>query len=151
MSVLSEYKDNLIYEIQREFWNERGKGARYRLTLIGTDFIGKQLKDPTNFNEIKDLLVKEGFCKSLEFSEDEFKVNLKIKGCEFLKVRDTFMNKTDVNGDPQQPLSCPLANVLMRAVEITTGLGPELLPIERNGDECIVGLGKMGTSEVVTK
>jgi len=149
MSVLSEYKDNLIYEIQREFWNERGKGARYRLTLIGTDFIAKQLKDPTNFDEIKDLLVKEGFCKSVEVTDTEYTVDLKIKDCEFLHVRDTFMDKTDVNGDPQQPLSCPLANIFMRAVEITSGLGPELLPIVRNGNECIVGLGKMGTKEVV--
>jgi len=150
MSVLSEYKDNLIYEIQREFWNERGKGARYRLTLIGTEFLGKQLKDPTDIEEIKQLLVKEGFCKSIESTEDEFTIRLKIKGCEFIKVRDTFMNKTDVNGDEQQPLSCPLANVVMRAVELTSGLGPELLPIERDGDVCNVGMGKIGTAEVVS-
>ena len=151
MSVLSDYKDNLIYEIQREFWNERGKGARYRLTLIGTEFIAKQLKDPKNFAEIKELLVKEGFCKSVDYTDEEYTVNLKIKDCEFLKVRDTFMDKTDVNGDPQQPLSCPIANLFMRAVELTSGLGPELLPIERNGNECIVGLGKMGTKAVVSE
>jgi len=149
MSFLSDYKDALIYEIQKEFWNERGKGARYRLTMVGADFVGKQLKDPTDLNEIRDFLVKEGFCKSLEVSEDEFKVTMKVKGCEFIKIRDTWMDKTDVNGDPQQPLSCPIANIAMRAVELTSGLGPELLPVERNGDECIVGMGKMGTAQVV--
>ena len=151
MSVLSDYKDSLIFEIQKEFWNERGKGARYRLTLIGSEFIGKHLKDATDLNEIKEFLVKEGFCKSLEISEDEFTVTIKVKDCEFIQVRDGFMDKTDVNGNPQQPLSCPLANVVMRAVEIKTGLGPELLPIERNGNECTVGMGKIGTAEVLKR
>ena len=145
MSFLSDYKDSLIYEIQKEFWNERGKGARYRLTMIGADFIGAQLKDPTDLNEIKEFLLKEGFCKSIDLAEDEFTVTLKVKGCEFLKVRDGFMDKD------QQPLSCPITNVFMRAIERVSGLGPELLPIEKDGDTCIVGLGKIGSSEVMER
>ena len=124
MSFLSDYKDSLIYEIQKEFWNERGKGARYRLTMIGADFIGKELKDPTNLNEIKDFLLKEGFCKSIDMVDEEFKVTLTVKDCEFLKVRNGFMDKN------QQPLSCPITNVFMRAIERVSGLGPELLPIK---------------------
>jgi uncharacterized Zn ribbon protein len=145
MSFLSDYKDSLIFEIQKEFWNERGKGARYRLTMIGADVIGAQLKDPTDLNEIKDFLLKEGFCKSIDLVEDEFTVTLKVSGCEFLKVRDGFMDKG------QQPLSCPITNVFMRAIERVSGLGPELLPIEKDGDTCIVGLGKIGSSEVMER
>jgi hypothetical protein len=143
MSVLSEYKDSLIFEIQKEFWNERGKGARYRLTMIGADFIGNHLKDATDLNEIKNFLIKEGFCKSIDMTEDEFTVTLKVQGCEFLKVRNGFMDKG------QQPLCCPITNVFMRAIEKTSGLGPELLPIEGDGDKCVVGLGKIGSSDVV--
>ena len=145
MSFLNDYKDSLIFEIQKEFWNERGKGARYRLTMIGADKVGAQLKDPTDLNEIKDFLVKEGFCKGIEMVEDEFKITLKVNECAFLQVRDGFMDKN------QQPLSCPITNVFMRAIERVTGLGPELLPIEKNGKECIVGLGKIGSSEVVER
>ena len=143
MSVLNDYKDSLIFEIQKEFWNERGKGARYRLTRLGTDFLAKNLKNPTDMNEVIDLFRKEGFCSGIEISEDQYIITMKVKDCAFLDVRNGFMNKG------QQPLSCPLANAIMRTVEYKTGLGPELLPIEANGNQCIVGMGKIGTSEVV--
>ena len=152
MSVLSDFKDSLLFEIQKEFWNERGKGARYRLTLIGTDFISKLLKDPTDKQEIVELFKKEGFCSDIAIMEDEFTIRMKVKDCAFIQVRDNFMDKqaTFVNiVIDQQPLSCPIANVIMRAEEIKCGLGPELLPIERDGDECIVGMGKISSSAVV--
>ena len=154
MSVLGDFKDSLLFEIQKEFWNERGKGARYRLTLIGTEFIAKHVKDPADKQEIVAFLKKEGFCSDVEISENEFTINLKVKDCAFIQVRDQFMDKqaTFVNVViDQQPLSCPIANLIMRAEEIKSGLGPELLPIERNGNECIVGMGKMGTAEVLEK
>ena len=145
MSVLNDFKDSLIFEIQKEFWNERGKGARYRLTMVGAEFLGKLLKDPSDMEEIIALYKKEGFCSAAEITEDEFTVTMKVKDCAFMGVRDGFMNKG------QQPLSCPLANTVMRAIEIKSGLGPELLPIEANGGECVVGMGKIGSSEVVSK
>jgi hypothetical protein len=145
MSVLSGFKDSLIFEIQKEFWNERGKGARYRLTMIGADFLGKLLTDPSDINEIVALYKKEGFCSAVEIAEDEFAVTMKVKDCAFADVSNGFMNKG------QQPLSCPLANTIMRAIEIKSGLGPELLPIEASGGECVVGMGKVGTSEVLKR
>ena len=143
MDVLSDFKDSLIFEVQKEFWNERGKGARYRLTMIGADFLGKLLTDPSDMDEIIALYKKEGFCSAAEIEEDEFAVTMKVKGCAFKSVRDGFMNKG------QQPLSCLLANAVMRAIEIKSGLGPELLPVEADGGECVVGMGKIGTSEVL--
>ena len=154
MSVLGDFKDSLLFEIQKEFWNERGKGARYRLTLIGTEFIGKMVKDPSNKQEIVEFLKKEEFCSDIELSEDEFTINMKVKDCAFIQVRDQFMDKqaTFVNVKiDQQPLSCPIANLIMHAEEIVSGLGPELLPIERDGNTCIVGMGKMGTADVIDK
>ena len=144
MSVLNDFKDSLIFEIQKEFWNERGKGARYRLTMIGADFLGKFLKDPSDMNEIIALYKKEGFCSDAEITEDNFAVTMKVKDCAFKSVRDGFMDKC------QQPLCCLLANTIMRAIEIKSGLGPELLPIEVKDGECVVGMGKIGTSEVVS-
>jgi hypothetical protein len=143
MSLLTDFKDSLIFELQKEFWNERGKGARYRLTMTGVECMKKALKDPSNVNEIVEVFKKEGFCSGLDISEDEFSVRMKIKDCTFLDVRNGFMDKG------QQPLSCPLANSIMNAMEIKSGMAPELLPIEKNGNECLVGLGKMASSDVL--
>ena len=145
MSALTEYKDSLLFEIQKEFWNERGKGARYRLTLIGTDFIAGKIKDPKDIDEIIAFFKSEGFCSDITTEEDNFSFTMTIKGCAFKDVRDGFMNKD------QQPLSCPIGNVIMRAIDLQTGLAPELLPIQRDGDTCIVGVGKIASSEVTAR
>jgi len=60
MSILSDFKDSLIFEIQKEFWNERGKGARYRLTMVGAAFMEKLLKNPADIDEIVALYKKRG-------------------------------------------------------------------------------------------
>jgi hypothetical protein len=145
MSLLTDFKDTLIFELQKEFWNERGKGARYRLTMTGVECMKKVLKDPTDVGEIVEVFKKEGFCSDLEISEDEFQVKMRIKNCTFLDVRNGFMDKG------QQPLSCPLANSIMYAMEVKSGMAPELLPIEKDGNDCIVGLGKMASSEVLAR
>ena len=145
MSALTEFKDSLLFEIQKEFWNERGKGARYRLTLIGTDFIKGQVKDPKNIDEIVAYFKKEGFCDDISAEEDNFSYTMTIKNCAFKDVRDGFMDKD------QQPLSCPIGNAIMRAIELQSGLAPELLPIKRDGDTCVVGVGKIGSAEVTSR
>ena len=145
MSVLSEYKDSLLFEYQNEFWNERGRGARYRLMLVGTDYLAGKLKDPSDVDEIVEFYKKEGFCGAIEMTEDVYSIRLVVSDCAFLPTRDKFMDQD------LQPLSCPIVNGLMRAIELKTGLAPELLPIAREGNRCMVGLGKMGTADVVVE
>ena len=144
MSLLNDYKDSLIFEIQKEFWNERGKGARHRLSLVGVDILRKILKDPSDINEIMELFKKEGLCAEITMTDNEFSVVLNIKDCTFLKVRDSFMDKN------QQPLSCPLGNAIMNAMDLKSGMAPELLPIVREGANCCkVELAKMSNAAVV--
>ncbi|MBN1220331.1 MAG: hypothetical protein JXM69_15485, partial [Anaerolineae bacterium] len=34
-----EYVNSIVYDLQKAFWDERGKGARFRTTTIGRDFL----------------------------------------------------------------------------------------------------------------
>jgi hypothetical protein len=143
MSFLTELKDDLIYEYQDEFYNERGMGAKYRLVLAGVNQIGKSLEDPSNIQEIIALFKKEGICEEIEMVEDEFSIHLVVHNCAFCNIRDKFMDTG------RQPLCCPLTNALMKAIELKTDLSPEMLPVERDGNICKVGLAKMGSADVV--
>jgi benzoyl-CoA reductase/2-hydroxyglutaryl-CoA dehydratase subunit BcrC/BadD/HgdB len=143
MSILAELKDELLYEYQNEFYNERGMGAKYRLVLAGTNLFAKHLKDPSNIKEIIALFKNEGLCSAVESTEDDFSVYLTVHDCAFCNVRDKFMDTG------RQPMCCPLTNAIMKAIELQTGLSPEMLPVERDGCICKVGVGKMGTADVV--
>jgi benzoyl-CoA reductase/2-hydroxyglutaryl-CoA dehydratase subunit BcrC/BadD/HgdB len=143
MSILPELKDELLYEYQQEFYNERGTGGKYRLVLAGTKLFAKYLKDPSDTKEIVELFKKEGLCSDLDFTEDDFSIYLSTHDCAFQNICNRFLS-TD-----RQPMCCPLTNALMKAIELQTGLSPEMLPVECNGNICKVGLAKMGTADVV--
>lgn len=147
MNFLEKFKDELIFEVQKEFWNERGKGARYRLTRIGVDFaereLGEKIKDKEN---IKKWLIDNGFCEDIDITENEISMTMIVKNCSLLEIKNMF-KKANI-----KPLSCPLANIFMYCLELNSGLLPELLPIEEdeNGN-CKVTLAKMATSEIVKR
>jgi len=143
MDFISELKDYLLYEIQDEFYNERGMGAKYRLTLAGTRLFAKYLKDPSDPQEIIKFFKEQGIAEEVKFTEDDFSIHLKVHNCAFCPLRDKFMD-TD-----RQPLCCPPINALMKALELKSGLSPEMLPVERDGNVCNVGLAKMGNDNVV--
>lgn len=144
MSLFEKFMENLVFEVQKEFWNERGKGARYRLTRVGVAFakdrLGEGIKDRET---IKKWLKESGFCGEVEFEEDNYTLKMKIKGCCLKNVRDAFLS-SKIN-----PLSCPIANIFMYSMELNSGLAPELLPVEVEDGDCKITLAKMGTSEVV--
>jgi hypothetical protein len=144
MSELAKYKDLLLFEYQKEFWNERGKGARYRLTRAGVKYFEDQMgEDIKDVEKIKDWLIKNKFAEDIETQEDQLSFSIKVKGCCMKNIKEKF------DKDNLQPLSCPIANVFMYAFELNSGLAPELLPIENEGDACKTTMAKMATSEVV--
>lgn len=144
MSLLEKFMENLVFEVQKEFWNERGKGARYRLTRVGVSFAKDRLGDGIkDREEIKSWLKESGFCSEIDFEEDNYTLKMKIRGCCLKSIRDAFFN-SKIN-----PLSCPIANMFMYSMELNTGLAPELLPIEVENGDCKITLAKMSTSEVV--
>lgn len=144
MSLLDRFLESLVFEVQKEFWDERGKGARYRLTRVGVSFAKENLGDGIkDVEKIKKWLKDSGFCSDVELSEDTYTFKMRVKGCCFKNIRDAFF-KAKIN-----PLSCPIANIFMYSFELNTGLAPELLPVEVEDGDCKLTIAKMGTSEVV--
>jgi hypothetical protein len=144
MSDINNFKDQMLFEVQKAFYDERGKGARYRLTLTGVPYVKSQLGDKASDKEALMIWLKENhFCEDIESQEDELQLKLKVKNCCLHNIRDSFHE----NG--MQPLSCPIANMFMYAVEQENGLSPEILPIDINGEFCGVGCAKIANSEIV--
>lgn len=144
MSDINNFKDQLLYEVQKAFYDERGMGAKYRLTLTGISYITSQLgKKVYSEDELKDWLLKNKLCDTVETDDGELQFNVKIKNCCLHNIRDIF----DAKG--MQPLSCPMANMFMYAVEQKNGLSPELLPIDINKEYCGIAFAKMADEAVV--
>jgi hypothetical protein len=143
MAFLDELKDQLLLDYQKEFYNERGMSGKYRLVLAGTELFEKYLKEPSDTGEVVKLFKTEKLATDVEFSEDEFQINEKVHNCVFRPLCAKFLA---IN---IQPMCCPLNNALMKAIELKTGFSPEMLPVSQEDDVCKVGLGKMGSDDVV--
>jgi len=136
MSDVNNFKDQLLFEVQKAFYDERGMGAKYRLTLTGVPYITAQLgKNEYTVDELKDWILENKFSEDIQTDEDELQFNANI--------RNAFADKG------MQPLSCPIANMFMYAIEQINGLSPELLPIKMEEEYCGLGFAKMADSSVV--
>ena len=146
MNEIANFKDSLLFEIQKEFWNERGRGARYRMTLVGVPFVKEQMGDKIkDVENIKEWLLENKFAEDIQIEEDEISFGLKVKGCCMKPIKEYF------DKENLEPLGCPLANIFMHSFELNNGLSPELLPIEKDGEACKLTMAKIATSDVVKR
>lgn len=144
MSDIGKLKDQLLYEVQKAFYDERGKGARYRLTLVGVEYIMSELGEKAyDKKALMSWMKDKGFYEDIEYSEDDFVFKAKVKNCCLMGIRDGFKEKD------MQPLSCPIGNMIMNALEHENGFAPELMPIDLEEGYCGLSCAKAGTSDVV--
>lgn len=143
MNKIDEFKDNLLYESQKAFYDERGRGARYRMTTIGVSFLKKEIGDCKDLPGVVAWLQKNGYAKDIEMSDDGLSVTLRVKGCCLRNVTEGFRSRG------KEPLSCPIANIIMYSMELNGSMPPEITPIEFDGDACKVRMAKIYTSDIV--
>ncbi len=144
MREMDDLSSRLLFEVQKAFYDERGKGARYRLTMIGVPFMNELKPDCfEDLDHTAKALVETSMAEKVAFTEDEFSITAEVKNCYFRKVRDLF------TAAGMQPLSCPIANVIMETMERKSALSPELAQIAIDGSVCTLTMVKMATSAVV--
>lgn len=143
MNRMEEFKDTLIYEAQKEFYDERGRGARYRMTTVGVSFFKKEIENLKDLPGVIAWLQEEGFADHIAMDEDNVSVSLRVRGCCLQSVTREFRTRG------RQPLSCPIANIIMHSMELNGSMPPEIIPIEFEDDVCVVKMAKIFTSDVV--
>jgi hypothetical protein len=143
MSLLDKFKNTLIYESQKEFYDERGRGARYRMTTVGVSFFKEAVGDMKDTQGLVKWMKDNGFVEEAEMEEDKVSVTLKVKGCCLKSITEGFTSRG------KQPLSCPIANAVMYSMEQNGSMPPEITPIEFEDGWCRIRMAKIYTSDIV--
>lgn len=135
-----EYLNDILADILKSFWDERGRGARYRTTLAGVDrFSGlnytEQLpKDVSGVVQlVKSYLEDQGIVTNILIaqSEDFTQVlEVEVYGC----LHSGMENKLQDKG--LEPLACPCANLIIFSIEKSLGLTTELAEVKLGSDYC---------------
>jgi hypothetical protein len=137
-SVISlEYVNSILHDLEKAFWDERGRGARFRVTTVGRDYFLDKCRPRIVTAElepigqaVEDLLVEEGIVASICHEVDGKLLRLNIEGCLHQAVEQRLVVKG------VEPFTCVPANLLVMAIEDTLDRPVELAEIKVEDGAC---------------
>ena len=132
-----DYVNSLVYELEKAFWDERGKGARFRLTTIGSEYFKDKCLPQLASNDldhiiqtIGEILCQDGIAESFSYNHEERMLKLRVKGCLHRPVEEQMLAR-DI-----EPFTCVPANLIVLAIEEKLDLPVELAEIKLVDGAC---------------
>ena len=136
-SISTGYMNTLVFELQKAFWDERGKGARFRMTTIGKELFNEkifpQLDDSSLegvLNTVNSILMEEGLIQQGSLAVEDRLVRLKISSCVHCEVAKRFADL----GLP--PCTCLPANICALAINKKLNRPAEIAEIKFKDGHC---------------
>jgi hypothetical protein len=126
-----DYNNSLIYELEKAFFDERGKGARFRVTKVGSKFYQENVQQKIKTQNIDEMIkVIEGALKDagiiskIEPVIEERMLRVAIHGCLHRPVEEEMISHGI------EPFTCIPANLVVRAIEDTLERPVEIAEIK---------------------
>jgi len=136
-SVPLDYVNSIVYDLQKAFWDERGRGARFRVTTVGREyFLDKCLPKITTpdvetiVRTIEQILEEEGVVADISHEVDDRLLRLKVQGCLHERVEQRMVAKGI------EPFTCIPANLVVLAIEELLDRPVELAEIKIEDGAC---------------
>lgn len=136
-SLSLEYFNSVLYDLEKAFWDERGRGARFRVTTVGREYFrdkflakvhGKDLD--AILKMVGDVLTEEGIVHGLSYQVEDRLVRIRVEGCVHQAVEHKLQAKQ------VEPYTCVPANLIVLAVEEALRRPMELAEIKLEDGAC---------------
>lgn len=132
-----DYINDLMYELEKAFWDERGKGARFRTTTIGREYFTSKvlpLLDSAEVEKIigtiEEVLKRDGIIAHLSYEAEERLVRVQARSCIHRQVEERMIAKEI------EPFTCVPANLIVLAIEEKLDIPVELAEIKVEDGVC---------------
>jgi len=136
-TISQEYANDLIFELEKAFWDERGKGARFRVTTVGREFFKTHCLPRFQSSEIDDMihtiesaLQEKGIVSRVSTERDGRLLRVRIEGCAHRAVEDRLV------AQETKPFTCVPANLIVLAIEEKLDRPAELAEIKLEEGAC---------------
>jgi hypothetical protein len=136
-TISKDYANDMIFELEKAFWDERGKGARFRLTTLGRDFFKTKCLPMIQSNEIPDMvaaiegvLKENGIVSGISVEVDGRLLRVRIAGCVHRPVEDRLVAMDT------KPFACLPANMITLAIDSKLNRPSELAEIKLADGAC---------------
>ena len=131
------YANNLIFELEKAFWDERGKGARFRVTNVGQAYYQSACAPLLQSSEVDDMvkaiesaLQRDGIARRVSAERDGQLLRVRVEGCLHRPVEDRMVTNNT------RPFACVPANLIVMAVEEKLDRPAELAEIKLEEGAC---------------
>jgi hypothetical protein len=138
-TISQEYANDLIFELEKAFWDERGKGARFRVTTVGREFFRAECLPRLQSTEIDDMvrvvestLRDKGIVSQVSATRDGRLMRVRIEGCAHRAIEDRLV------AQETKPFTCVPANLIVLAIEEKLDRPAELAEIKLEDGACHV-------------
>jgi hypothetical protein len=135
--VSLDYVNSVVYDLQKAFWDERGKGARFRVTTVGRDYFLDKCLPRIESREVEPIVEtveqvmrEEGIVAGISHKIDGQLLRLRVEGCLHEDVEQRFIGKG------VEPFTCIPANLVVLAIEETLDRPVELAEIRIEDGAC---------------
>jgi hypothetical protein len=132
-----EYANNLIFELEKAFWDERGRGARFRMTTVGRSFFNDKCRPALQssdldgiLNTIEEVLCREGIVTHITYDNEERMLRVRVEGCVHRPVEERMV------AHGIEPFTCLPANLVVLAIEELWDRPAELAEIKIENGAC---------------
>ncbi len=136
-SIPLDYANNLIFELEKAFWDERGRGARFRMTTVGREYFREKCLPLIQSSELdrvletlKDVLQREQIAGDVSYGKEERLLRVRVRGCVHRPVEGKML------AHGVEPFTCVPANLIALAIEEKLDRPVELAEIKVEGDAC---------------
>ncbi len=130
-TVPLDYTNALMYELEKAFWDERGKGARFRMMNVGQQYYTDKIKPLLTSADVDEIICKvgdvlkgEGIAAEVSYSKEDRLLRVSVKGCLHRQVEERMMAKEI------EPFTCVPANLIVLALEEKLDVPVELAEIK---------------------
>ena len=137
LGVSLDYVNSIVYDLEKAFWDERGKGARFRVTTVGRDYFLDRCLPRIETREVESIIEtieqvmrQEGIVAGISHEIDGRLLRLKVQGCLHESVEQRLVAKG------VEPFTCIPANLVVLAIEETLDRPVELAEIKIQDGAC---------------
>jgi len=132
-----DYANGLIYELEKAFWDERGRGARFRTTTVGRNYYREHVRpllQSTDLEHIlktvQNLLETQGIAGQIAYDMDGRLLRVNVVGCIHAQVEERMISHG------VDPFTCVPANLIVLAIEEKLDRPVELAEIKKDDSGC---------------
>lgn len=136
-AIPQDYANNVIYDLQKAFWDERGRGARFRTTTVGREYFQEKCRSLIQsadldhiLQTINEVITGENIAQEAAYSIEDRLLRIRVEGCIHLQVEEKLL------AHGVEPFTCVPANLFAQAIEEKLNQPVELAEVKLEDGAC---------------